>query len=31
MDCGRAFPTAKSESRIAKSQPHPANVEIAGN
>ena len=30
MDYARAFPTAKSESRIAKSQPHPENVEIAG-
>ena len=30
MYYARAFPTAKSESRIAKSQPHPQNVEITG-
>jgi hypothetical protein len=30
MDYARAFPTAKSESRIAKSQPHQEKVEIAG-
>jgi len=30
MDYGRAFPTAKRETQIAKSQPHPENVEITG-
>ena len=30
MYYARAFPTAKSEARIAKSQPHPQNVEITG-